>query len=75
MAQIRRKNIMSAPFLEKERVYEEIHKLYKSGVPVSTKQHWSGFPAMTIDCGDIHIRTDCLSVEEWWAKVQKEGRD
>jgi hypothetical protein len=66
---------MLAPLSDKEQSYEEIHKLYKSGVAVSAKEHRSGFPAVTVDCGEIHILTDCLSLEEWWAKVKKEGRD
>jgi len=75
MTKIRHKNIMGVPLSDKEQSYEEIHKLYKSGVSVSVKEHRSGFPAVTVDCGDIHILTDCLSLEEWWAKVKKEGRD
>jgi len=75
MAKIHRKNMLLAPTSEKEQTYEEIHKLYKAGSGVSVKEHRSGFPAVTVDCGDIHILTDCLSLEAWWAKVKKEGRD
>lgn len=32
---------------------------------VEVKEHESGFPAITIDWGDIHLLTDILSVEEW----------
>ena len=74
MAKIKRKNIMLAPLLDKEESYEEIHKLYKSGVSVSVKEHRSGFPAVTVDCGDIHILTDCLSLEEWWGKMKEARR-
>jgi hypothetical protein len=70
-----RKDIMPYPNLEKEEVYEEIHKRYKSGHSVSVKEHKSGFPAVTVDCEDIHILTDCLSLEAWWAEVKQEGRD
>jgi hypothetical protein len=68
MPKVNRKGLMLAPVLVKEQTYEEIHKLYKSGIPVSLKEHRSGFPAVTVDCGDIHILTDCLSLEDWWAK-------
>jgi hypothetical protein len=75
MPKTKYKDLMLAPRPEKEQTYEEIHKLYKSGIPVSVKEHRSGFPAVTVDCGDLHILTDCLSLEEWWARVKKEGRD
>jgi len=74
MARVERKDIRSAPVLVKEESYEEIHKLYKSGVPVKMKEHPSGFPAVTVDCGEVHILTDILSLEEWWAKMKKAGR-
>jgi len=68
MAKVKRKDIMSSTIQEKEEVYEQIHKLYKSGTTVSSKEHRSGFPAITVDCGDIHILTDCLSLETWWGR-------
>lgn len=71
MGKVSRKDIMLAPVLVKQETYEEIHKLYKSGVPVSIKEHRSGFPAITVDCDEIHILTDCLSLEEWWAKKKE----
>ncbi len=73
MAGVKRKDIRSAPVLVKEQSYEGIHKLYKSGTPVSVKEHHSGFPAVTVDCGDIHILTDILSLEEWWRKMKEAG--
>ena len=69
------KEMRLAPLAEKEQAYEEIHKLYRAGSSVTVKEHASGFPAVTVDCCDIHILTDCLSLEEWWAKVEREGRD
>jgi len=33
----------------------------------------SGFPAVTVDCEDIDILTDIISLEQWWAK-KKKGR-
>ena len=74
MPKVKRKDIMLSPVLEKEETYEEIHKLYKSGTTVSMKEHRSGFPAITVDCGDIHILTDCLSLEAWWGKIKEAGR-
>ena len=71
MGKVSRRDIMLAPTLVKQETYEEIHKLYKSGVPVSIKEHRSGFPAITVDCGEVHILTDCLSLEEWWVKKKE----
>jgi hypothetical protein len=60
---------------EKEKVYEQIHALYLQGKSVSVKEHQSGFPAVTVDCEDIHILTDIISLEQWWAKKkEQEGR-
>ena len=65
---MKREDIMQEPNGEKERVYLRIDTLFHMGVPVSIREHKSGFPAVTIDCGDIHVLTDILSLEEWWAK-------
>ena len=74
MARIKRKDIRLAPALLKEEIYQEIHKLYKSGTPVSMKEHPSGFPAVIVDCDEIHILTDILSLEEWWVSMKSTGR-
>ena len=71
MTRVKRKDIRLEPLQIKEQTYEEINKLYKSGTSVSIKEHCSGFPAVTVDCGEIHILTDILSLEEWWAKQKK----
>lgn len=57
---------------EKERIYEQIDELYRKGSKVSVKEHRSGFPAITVDCEDIHILTDCLSLEVWY-KTKRKG--
>jgi hypothetical protein len=63
------------PDEEKEKVYEQIHALYLQGKSVKVKEHKSGFPAVTVDCEDIHILTDIISLEHWWAKKkEQEGR-
>lgn len=60
------------PDAEKVQVYEDIHRRYQAGERVAIKEHRSGFPAVTVDCGDIHI----LSVEAWWQKKREtEGRE
>ena len=56
---------------EKEKVYCQIQALYLTGKPASMKEHKSGFPAVTVDCEDIHILTDILSIEQWWAKLKE----
>ena len=73
MARVKQKDIRLEPLLIKEQNYEDIHKLYKAGTTVSIKEHPSGFPAVTVDCGDIHILTDILSLEEWWQKMKEAG--
>ena len=72
---MKRKDIRLKPREEKERVYLRIDTLFQLGVSVSIKEHKSGFPAATIDCGDEYILTGILSLEEWWAKKERiEGR-
>lgn len=56
---------------EKEKVYEQIEALYLQGKEVKVKEHKSGFPAITVDCGDIHILTDCISAELWRKKKRR----
>jgi len=62
---------MLDPNGEKEKVYEEINDLFLQGKHVKVKEHKSGFPTVTVDCGDIHILTDIISLEQWWAKKKK----
>ena len=68
---MKRESIMLAPNENKIKTYALIDFLYQLGNPVEVKEHRSGFPAITIDCCNIHILTDCLSLEEWWAKNKK----
>lgn len=68
------KDIFRLSDKEKEKQYEEIHALYLQGKRVSVKEHKSGFPAVTVDCEDIHILTDVLSLESWWAKRKKQDK-
>ncbi len=69
-----RKDIRLSPDEEKEKVYEEIHAHFRKGKKVKLREHKSGFPAITIVCEDIHILTDILSLEEWWAKQKQKER-
>ena len=68
-----RKDIRQVSVEEKEETYKLIDGLVELGIPVSVKEHNSGFPAVTVDCGEVHILTDILSLEEWWAKKKKTG--
>jgi len=72
-ARARRKDIRLSPDEEKEETYNLIDGLVELGIPVSIKEHRSGFPAVTVDCGEVHILTDILSLEAWWAKKKKTG--
>jgi len=69
---VRRKDIRLACDDEKERIYEQIEALYLQEKPVTVLEHKSGFPAVTVDCEDIHILTDCLSIEQWRAKKKSQ---
>ena len=71
---MRRKDIMLSPDEEKERVYDQIHALYHQGKEARIREHKSGFPAITVDCEDIHILTDIISLEQWWAKQKEKER-
>jgi hypothetical protein len=72
-ARMKRKDIRLASAEEKEETYKLIDGLVELGVPVAVKEHRSGFPAITVDCGEVHILTDILSLEVWSAKKQKAG--
>ena len=65
--------IMLKPDEEKEKIYDQIEALYNQGKKPKVKQHRSGFPAVTVDCEDIHILTDILSLEEWRRKNPRKG--
>jgi hypothetical protein len=69
------KDIRSAPDEEKYETYRQIDQLYKKGKHVTIKEHQSGFPAITIDCEEIHVLTDCLSLEKWSAKRGEKKED
>ena len=68
---INRKDIRLASAEEKEETYKLIDGLVELGVPVIVKEHCSGFPAVTVDCGEVHVLTDILSLEAWWAKNKR----
>jgi hypothetical protein len=70
---MKRDNIMAKPEEEKVKVYEEINRYFEAGEKVEMKEHRSGFPAVTVDCGDIHILTDILSLETWWKGRKSDG--
>jgi hypothetical protein len=70
-ARVNRKDIRLTSVEEKEETYKLIDGLVELGIPVAVKEHRSGFPAITVDCGEVHILTDILSLEAWWAKKKK----
>lgn len=75
MGRVKPLDIRSTTDEDKHRHYEAVDALYRQGKKVSMKQHRSGFPAVTVDCEAIHLLTDCLSLEAWWAtfgKLKKE---
>ena len=66
-----RKDIRLEPDEKKEKVYEQIYSLVLQGKSVKLAEHKSGFPAVTVDCEDIHILADIISLEQWWAKIKE----
>jgi len=68
---VNRRDLRLASIQEKEEIYKLIDGLAELGITASIKEHKSGFPAVTVDCGEIHILTDILSLEEWQAKQKK----
>ena len=72
MPRVRRVDIILASDEEQYKHYEAVDALYRQGKEVSIKEHKSGFPAVTVDCGDIHLLTDCLSLEAWWTTFGKQ---
>ena len=68
------KDIMMDSDEDKEKVYEQIHALYHQGKEARIREHKSGFPAVTVACEEIHILTDIISLEQWWAKKKTQER-
>jgi len=66
---LERRDIMGKPKEEKVAVYDDISRRWLNGADVKSREHKSGFPAITVDCEDIHILTDCLSVEEYFHQL------
>jgi len=69
---MRHRDIMLDADEEKGKVYEQINNLFLQGKYVKVKEHKSGFPAVTVDCENIHILTDIISLEQWRAKKKQE---
>jgi hypothetical protein len=73
---MKRRNIIGESYSKKIQVYEEIDRRYHTGQLVKLKEHKTGFPAVTLDCGNLHILTDILSMERWWPQretLKQEG--
>jgi len=73
-ARVRRRDIRLASAEDKEETYKLIDGLVELGVPVTVKEHRSGFPAVTVDCGEVHILTDILSLEQGRRKRRKQAK-
>jgi len=71
---MQRDDIRLKPDEEKEKVYDQLHDLYLQGKAIKMREHGSGFPAVTVDCEDIHIITDILTLAIWWGKKKNERR-
>lgn len=71
MPRVDRLDIRLASDEEKHKHYEAVDALYRQGKEVKLNEHESGFPAVTVDCEDIHLLTDCLSLETWWIAFGK----
>jgi len=69
---MKREDIRCSSKADKEAVYLRINTLWQLGLPVPVKCHRSGFPAVTVDCGEEHIITDILSLEQGWQTLPAE---
>jgi len=61
-----RRNVFREPDQVKFQIYERIHAKWGAGATVKMEEDYSGFPAIKIDCEEISILTDILSLERWW---------
>ena len=66
---LERQDLRGKPDEEKVAIYDDISRRWLNGARVKSREHKSGFPAITVDCEDIHILTDCLSVESYFPKL------
>lgn len=65
---MKRRDMLGLSDEEKIKVYEKIGHTTKG---VKVREHKSGFPAVTVDYKTIHILTDCLSLEKWFAEKRR----
>jgi len=72
---MKRQDLMGKELKEKLPIYDEISRRHLNGVHVKTREHRSGFPAITVDCEEIHILTDCLSMEKYWGELTQFLKD
>jgi len=63
---VNRQNILLEPDPVKFQIYETIHARWQAGATVRMEEDRSGVPAIRIDCEEISILTDILSLERWW---------
>jgi len=67
-----RRDILRESDQVKFQIYETIHARWQAGATVRMEEHYSGFPAIRIDCEEISVLTDILSLERWWNLKQEE---
>ena len=69
---MKRKDLRLETEEEKEKIYDHIRTLFLQGEPIKLQVHKSGFPAVTVDCYNIHITSDWSNIEAWWLmKIQQ----
>ena len=71
MPRVGRIDIRAASDEEKYKYYEEVDALYKQGKKVKVREHKDGFPTVTVDCENIHLLTDILTLEEFHRKKRQ----
>jgi len=67
-----RQNVLLEPDQVKFQIYETIHAKWLAGATVRIEEDYSGFPAVKIDCEEISVLTDILSLERWWSSRKAE---
>lgn len=71
---MKREDITQKTTEEKERVYLTIDIFSHMGHEIYMRAHESGLPLMAVDCGNIHILTDSLSLEDFLKRLKKVER-
>jgi len=60
-----RRDIRGLKEENRREAYDVISRLRMEGARVMMHEYKAGFPSIMVDCQDIHILTDVVSLERW----------